>query len=96
MEKNQLRKDLLEFCRIYEYCQSLVDCHMAADLDDNYYWKQIFNMIFTDKVVYRANELYPFTWEDPDTSYEDDVRSFMSGFTAAHENVKKLLKNLPE
>jgi len=39
-------------------------------------WKAKYDLIFSDNISKKVS----FDWYDPDTSYEEDVTSFMKGF----------------
>jgi len=53
-------------------------------------WDEKYDMIFSDKISSRVSRL--FQWYDPDTTYEEDVTSFMRGFNEYIENRNKKSK----
>ncbi len=50
-------------------------------------WEEKYDMIFCDKISTRVYDL--FDWYDPDTTYEEDVTSFMRAFNEYVEDRNK-------
>lgn len=48
--------------------------------DENKTWKEKFDEVFSDNISTQINSLnIPYNWVDMDTSYEEDVRSYVRG-----------------
>jgi len=58
--------------------------HEAEDLDE----REKYDLIFSEEISAKVS----FDYYDPDTSYEEDVSAFMSGFKEYVENKQRLSK----
>lgn len=57
-----------ELRRIYKEAREIYESSIS--------WRAKYDLIFSDRISQRVS----FEWYDPDTSYEEDVTSFMNGF----------------
>lgn len=74
-----LVKDAQALCLVVTSTSRYMEAVVASSMD----WKDKFDMVFSDRVSGRFCEAMKslgvsFTWDDPDGSYEDDVRAFVN------------------
>jgi len=54
-------------------------------------YRILWGKLFEGGVYKRTQEIYPFDWYDPDTSYEEEFHSCMCYWDDALDEVRKLL-----
>lgn len=90
----RFNEELLEWRDIYDYVNEMIDTfqrHKDIYSCEDEMWSIIYDMVFSEKINGRLQEIYPFDWFDPDASYEDDVRSWLSGLDECYEKRIRIL-----
>lgn len=59
-------------------------------MEASFSWDEKFDLIFSDKVSGKVSKIYHFSYYDPDTSYEEDVRAYVDAF---NEEYKRLTRD---
>lgn len=87
-------EDYKEFIKLNEQMHELENklLHHSSKCEDEIY-RMLWEKLFEGGVYKRAKEIYVFDWYDPDTSYEEDFHSCMSGWDNAINEVKQLLRD---
>ena len=90
----KFNEELLEWKEIYDYVYEVINTfqrHSDIYLSEDDMWKIIYDIVFSKKINGRLQEIYSFDWYDPDASYEDDVRGWLSGLNECYEREVKIL-----
>lgn len=87
---------LQQFVDINKRAHRIIDAaweeYPNATLEDWAPWSDVYDMIFSDNISRAALGIVYFDWYDPDTTYYEDVMSFMSAFDEECEHIKKIIK----
>ena len=54
-------------------------------------WETKYELVFSDEMSIRMEELIDFDWCDPDTSYEEDVLAFCRAATEKADDIELAL-----
>jgi hypothetical protein len=68
MESNEEVEGFEELSKVYREANSIYESKLSDEAK--------YDLIFSKKISQKV----PFSWYDPDTSYEEDVRYFMDAF----------------
>lgn len=85
-------EDYREFIKLNGQMHELENkllCHSPKSRDEIY--RILWEKLFESGVYKRANEIYPFDWYNPDTSYEQEFHYCMDGWDDALDEVRQLL-----
>ena len=76
-------ENILKFIRLTKLAEKIV----KSDLD----WETKYDLIFSDQISKKISETnINFEHHDPDTSYEDDVKSYVNSLTEKSLELQQL------
>lgn len=90
-----VNEKIIEWKAIYDYIHKLIEfaqhrrnmCFYSEDA----MWNFIYDIVFSDVVNGRLQQLHPFNYPNIDASYEEDVCDWLCGLNMCYENEIKIL-----
>ena len=84
-------EDYREFIELNEQMHELENKLLNTSKTRYEVYRLLWGKLFEGGVYKRANEIYPFDWYNPDTSYEQEFHYCMDGWDDALDEVRQLL-----